>query len=144
MQVDKIKINFASVEDLQKLRTVGNKTAEKTNQFRPSMGNVTPESIHLIQYVKMLEFPMNQVDLGKNGELDITTADDSQNVTDSSDPDKVVTKKLISEVAEMEDQKNSDANAKHEVPKTPSQKEVSDSKYDLNHYLAPKETTPRG
>jgi hypothetical protein len=65
MQVDKIKINFASVEDLQKLPTVGNKTAEKINQFRSSMGNVTPESIHLIQYVKMLEFPMDRVDWGK-------------------------------------------------------------------------------
>jgi 3-methyladenine DNA glycosylase/8-oxoguanine DNA glycosylase len=106
MQADKIKINFASVEDLQKLPTVGKKTAEKINQFRLTMGNVTPESIHLIQYIKMSEFPMDQVDWEENGELNIATADDSQNVTDSSDPGVVHTQKLISEVAEMVDQEN--------------------------------------
>jgi hypothetical protein len=89
-------------------------------------------------------FPIDQVDWEENCELNTATADDSQNVTDSSDPGVVHIQKFTSEVAEMVDQTNSDTNAKNGVTKTPSQKEMSERKNELIQYLSPKEPAPQG
>jgi hypothetical protein len=63
-------------------------------------------------------------------------------VTDSSNPGVVHTQKLITDVTEMMDQKNSDANAKHGVTETLNESEVSDSQYDMSQYLNPTQAAP--
>jgi hypothetical protein len=106
------------------------------------MGNVTPDTIQLIQYVKTTDFPIDQIDWEENGEFDTSTVDDSQNVTDSLDPGVVHTQKLITDVTEMVDQ-NSDAKAKQGVTETLHKIKVSDSTYDLSKYLDPTQAAPQ-
>jgi hypothetical protein len=53
------KLRSTSAEELQKLLKVGKETADKINHFWLTIGNVTPETMYLIQYVKITDFPID-------------------------------------------------------------------------------------
>ena len=69
--LEKVKINFATEEQLQKLTGVGNAVAKNILQHRAVVGNVTLSNVGQIKYLRVTQDFIDQTDFSENPELHI-------------------------------------------------------------------------
>ena len=99
-----IKINFASESELQKLPSVGSKTANAIMDHRVLVGNITESTIGDIKNVKPSIDLMKSIDFEPNPDYDLETGD--KPIVDT-------TEKMIGTVDELVSAKNKAADQKY-------------------------------
>ena len=102
---DKVKINFASEKDLQKLHGVGPSVAKAISQYRSSVGNISPTSLNEIKNLKVTSEFLDNVDFTKNGDLfDNDQKNGVVSGTSNAQDDQMIN--FIQDVGNMVQQKN--------------------------------------
>ena len=115
----KIKINFANVEELKTLPSVGDATAQNMVYFRAVNGNITQKNLVTIKFVKESKELLDRIDFEPNTDL-VKTEDDfdkQQKIVSTSTEQTDQTKQLIGNIEELLNAKNGIANEKLGVNK---------------------------
>ena len=115
----KIRINFANVEELKTLPSVGDATAQNMVYFRAVNGNITAENLVTIKFVKESKELLDRIDFEPNTDL-VKTEDDvdkQHKIVSTSTEQTDQTKQLIGNIEELLNAKNGIENEKLGVNK---------------------------